>query len=80
MKFSSALIATFAVLTIAAPMQKRAGVLGTKTYDEYIHPFCFEIQTLILAHRRSSQTHQANTKYVESPSPVAQLEMPKPKP
>lgn len=37
MKFSTALIATFAALAIAAPTgthQKRAGVLGTKTYDE----------------------------------------------
>jgi hypothetical protein len=37
MKFSTALIATFAALAIAAPtgiQQKRAAVLGTKTYDE----------------------------------------------
>lgn len=39
MKFSVALIATFAALAIAAPtgtQQKRAAVLGTKTYDEYV--------------------------------------------
>lgn len=39
MKFSATLIATFAALAIAAPTgthQKRAGVLGTKTYDERV--------------------------------------------
>jgi hypothetical protein len=39
MKFSAALIAIFAALAIAAPtgtQQKRAGVLGTKTYDECV--------------------------------------------
>lgn len=53
MKFSSALIAAFVVLAIAAPMQKRAGVLGTKTYDEYLHDIYPEIRTLILAHAKS---------------------------
>jgi hypothetical protein len=36
MRFSAALVATFAALALAAPMQKRAGVLGTKTYNEYV--------------------------------------------
>jgi len=38
MKFSAAIVATFAALAIAAPTapnQKRAAVLSTKTYDEY---------------------------------------------
>jgi hypothetical protein len=35
MKFSVALIATFAALALAAPHQKRAAVLTTKTYDEF---------------------------------------------
>ena len=36
MRFSTALVATFAALAIAAPIgnQKRAAVLTTKTYDE----------------------------------------------
>lgn len=40
MQFSVALIAAFAALAIAAPtgtpLAKRAAVLSTKTYDEYI--------------------------------------------
>ena len=38
MKFSAALVATFAALALTAPTgpnQKRAAVLSTKTYDEY---------------------------------------------
>jgi hypothetical protein len=45
MKFSAAIVATFAALAIAAPItphQKRAGVLGTKTYDEYTSPLYFQ--------------------------------------
>jgi hypothetical protein len=38
MRFSTALVATFAALALAAPTPstnaKRAAVLGTKTYDE----------------------------------------------
>jgi hypothetical protein len=44
MKFSAALVATFAALAIAAPAgphQKRAAVLTTKTYDEYASSLCF---------------------------------------
>jgi hypothetical protein len=38
-KFTTALIAIFAALALAAPtpLQKRAGVLWTKTYDEYVN-------------------------------------------
>jgi hypothetical protein len=50
MKFSAVLIATFAALAIAAPTgttyQKRAGVLGTKTYDEYV-PSPLDDKTLL---------------------------------
>jgi hypothetical protein len=43
MKFSSALVGTFALLAIAAPAphQKRVGVLATKAYDEYASPLHF---------------------------------------
>lgn len=40
MKFSMAFISALAALAVSAPTgthQKHAGVLGAKTYDEYVH-------------------------------------------
>jgi hypothetical protein len=57
MKFSAALIATFAVLAVAAPTtphQKRAGVLGIKTYDEYASPLYFQYCEHTNVHSRIS--------------------------